>query len=85
MSSDYNGLFSGVKYLGIITGKEFEEAYNEMSASPDKTPVASTVLPVRSNVQSSVIGTKIQAWIFYKVREPQGSSKPKKRTLKMEL
>lgn len=45
-------------YLGIVNGKQFEEAYNRISESKDMIPVASTL------IESQTKGY-FHAWIFY--------------------
>lgn len=43
---DYFGKHRDSTALGIVTMKQFEDAYREMSNSPDKLPVASNIIPV---------------------------------------
>lgn len=76
---DFRGKQHLVKYLGIVTGEQFEELYNEMTNSDDKLPVASTILPLgfKDGVQ------KVQAWIFYEVI-PKEEPVPEKK-LSLEL
>jgi len=80
---DFKGELGLVEYLGPVTGKEFQDKYNEMSNSEDKQPIASTILPVLDKEGSTKI---FDCWIFYKMKDT-GQTKlteePKK--LKMEL
>ena len=68
---DYFGKKKGVVYLGVITGKEFEKVYQEMSNSPDKLPLASTIIPLTDSNGCTLFQDAdsqepvIQAWIFY--------------------
>lgn len=77
MARDYHNKLRCVVYLGVLTGKEFEQKYMEISNSPDKVPVASTLLPVGGDSQ------KVMAWIFY---EMQGQvANPKKQPIRVDL
>lgn len=73
MARDFHGNVKCVLFYPNITGEEFQKIYMEMSASPDKTPVASTLLPVLLDNGSN----KINAYIFYELRRQPTVPKPK--------
>lgn len=72
---NYNGLNGYTKYLGIVTGEEFEQAYNDMSDSPDKLPIASTILPVHTIPLNEDAKPLAQAWIFYQTKKEEEEKK----------
>jgi len=47
---DFRGNKKQVKYLGIVTGEQFEMEYNKLSSSPDKVPLASNLIPVQQSM-----------------------------------
>lgn len=79
---DYHNNLPLTKYLGIVTGRQFEKEYNDMANSVDMLPVASTLIPVTEAQGGSLYaddseghkGTEplLQAWIFYQMKtQPQ--------------
>jgi len=43
---NWKGKISYTKRLGVVTMAEFEKAYNDMTDSEDKCPVASNIYPI---------------------------------------
>ena len=72
---DYHGKTHLVKSLGLVSMDEFENAYNDMSLSSDKLPVASTVIPAGVNSNGK---PGFYAWIFYEVSEKTVQAEEKK-------
>ncbi len=79
-----------VKYLGIITGKQFEQTYNEMEVKGMK-PKASTCQLITGNGGSTLYADKtlethdeplLNAMIFYEFEE---QPKQEKKPIKLEL
>jgi len=55
-----------VKYVGVVTGKEFEQINNDMAFSKDKRPVASNQIPIKAednNEQTALF----HGFIFYEI------------------
>ena len=65
------------KYLGVITGKEFQDKYNEME---DKglLPRASTTIPIK-DTDADETTALFHVWVFYDGKE----QKPKE--IKLDL
>jgi len=77
---DFRGKSHYVKYLGIVTGKEFEEKYNIMSDSPG-------ILPVASSFEKNTADS-FHAWIFYETEpsvQQEEIKKEEKKPIKIEL
>lgn len=55
---DFRGNRKYVLYCGIITGKKFEEIYQEISNSINKLPVASTILPITGHAGARIYSTR---------------------------
>jgi len=72
---DFRGNDKLVMYLGVVTGKQFEQKYNELSKSEDKLPVASNLIPIL--VDSDEAHSIFHAWIFYETVQ--------KKEVKLEL
>ena len=79
---DYFGKGHYVENLGLVTFEEFKTKYNEMSCSPDKLPVASTILKFDD--------TRFNALIFYETApgagtEKQPAAKEENKPIKMVM
>ena len=61
---NYKGNRGLTKYLGVVTGKEFEEMYNEMAHAEGVLPIASTIIPIKDTVDDETTPL-FHAWIFY--------------------
>ena len=65
-----------------MSGEEFAKHYAEISASPDKVPLASTILSVIA-IDGGTYG-KILAWIFFEQDEkPRPQSTAPKTSLEI--
>jgi hypothetical protein len=60
---DYYKKSKGVTFVGIVTGKEFEQKYMEISNSEDKLPTASTIIPINSSDKEAE--PIFHAWIYW--------------------
>jgi len=52
-----------VKYLGVVTGAEFQTEYNKME-SLGMQPKASTVIPIKDNDDNENTAL-FHVWVFY--------------------
>jgi hypothetical protein len=86
---DFRGNSKLVKAFRELTVHEFAEAYNELSMSPDKLPVASTPIPIIEEGGKGVMfeGKQLYNWLlFYETKEsPTQETKKPVTKLSMEL
>jgi len=79
-------------YTGIISAKTFQKMYNDLANSPDKRPIASTILPfLGANGFSTTDNTDgqplVYGWIFYEQLKPSQETpkEPEKKKVMMEM
>jgi hypothetical protein len=74
MAFDYYKKWHGVEVFEGISIKQFKEEYDKIKVSPDKVPVASTVLPIFASDGCSLRGEKdvilYEVAIFWETASP---------------
>ena len=70
---DYHGNHRHLVFLGILTGTEIQDKYNEMADSVDKLPVATVTKEIlKDGSQTTRDGEYVWAcWIYYQFKKKE--------------